>query len=108
MRRVFMAYPRLHITKGPGERDLELAFIARRLGAEATFTIYVEDFGPILVGLSISNFQYVTCHGPKYKLGGQLSSFPNGVAVKLPAHNFIFVEYDAEQRSGVMEFSNAE
>ncbi len=38
-----MALPSQHITNGPGQRDLELAFIGRNLGALVTFTIFLQN-----------------------------------------------------------------
>ncbi|MEK7602167.1 MAG: hypothetical protein AAB472_01655 [Patescibacteria group bacterium] len=101
-----MTYPKLHITNGPGVRDLEHAFTARNLGATATFTIFLPECGPILFRLQILNFAFVTCQGPNYKLGGILSSSA-WREPRLPPFNFIFVEYNAEKRTGMMEFSNA-
>ena len=101
-----MANPTLHIVNGPGRRDLEQAFLARNLGAKAMFTIFVEDYDPMLVGLKILNFGFVTCHGPNYKLGGTLIA--TTATSELPAHNFIFVEFNVETKRGKMEFSNAE
>jgi hypothetical protein len=103
-----MALPFLHITNGPAQRDLELAFVGRNLGAEAKFTIFVPDFGPTMFGLRIYNFKHVTCHGPNYKLGGLLGEVNSEHKHHLPPFNFIFVEYNAEKRPGRMEFSNAE
>ena len=102
-----MTLPSLYITNGPGQRDLEQAFVARNLGAEAKFTIFAED-EPLVVGLRIYNFDFVTCHGPNYKLGGQLSKIRLENKKKLPPFNWIFVNYNAEERRGTMEFSNAE
>lgn len=102
-----MTYPTLHITRGPAQRDLELAFIGRNLGARARFTIFLEKNGPIEVELQIFNFSFVTCHGPNYKLGGRLPELQNSAKQKLPRFNWIFVEYNADERSGEMEFSNA-
>lgn len=101
-----MANPTLHITNGPGQRDLEQAFLARNLGAKAMFTLFVEGYGPATTHLKILNFAYVTCHGPNYKLGGKL--WDTSPKAKLPPWNFIFVEYNSETKQGKMEFSNAE
>jgi hypothetical protein len=102
-----MTTPTLHIANGPGQRDLELAFVARNLGAEAKFTIFRPIQGPLVVGLKILNFDFVTCHGPNYKIGGLLTvDWVSGKT--LPPFNFIFVQYNAEERQGIMEFSNAE
>lgn len=102
-----MTLPSLHITNGPGQRDLEQAFVARNLGAEAKFTIFADD-KLLCVGLRIYNFNFVTCHGPNYKLGGQLTQINAEDKKKLPLHNWIFVKYNTEERRGTMEFSNAE
>lgn len=102
-----MTLPSLHITNGPGQRDLEQAFVARNLGAEAKFTIFA-DGEPVVVGLKIYNFDFVTCHGPNYKLGGQMTQVRSEDKKKLPPFNWIFVKYNAEERRGTMEFSNAE
>ncbi len=106
-----MTLPSLHVTNGPGQRDLELAFIGRNLGACAEFTIFVSsetEMRPMVVRLSILNFNFVTCHGPNYKLGGLLSGLGEGDKKRLPPFNFIFVKYNPEERQGTMEFSNAE
>ena len=105
---VLMTYPKLHITNGPAQRDLELAFIGRNLGACARFTIFIDGDGPMAVQLKIYNFDFVTCHGPNYKLGGKLPGLSFVDGQRLPSHNWIFVEYNAEKRTGQMEFSNAE
>ena len=102
-----MTLPSLHITNGPDQRDLELAFVARNLGVMASFTIFVKD-RPMVVGLRILNFQFVTCHGPNYKIGGKLSDISLDEREKLPAFNWIFVNYNTESRRGKMEFSNGE
>ena len=99
-----MAYPTLHITNGPGQRDLEQAFLARNLGAVVKFTVSNGN-QPTIVGLKILNFSFVTCHGLMYELGGLLTDAENK---ELPTHNFIFVHYNLEARTGKMEFSNAE
>ncbi len=105
---VFMTYPTLHITKGPGSRDLEQAFLARDLGAIAKFTVFAEGYKPLIIGLKILNFNFVTCHGPNYKIGGLPVNLVNIDREFLPRFNFIFVEYNSEQREGIMTFSNAE
>jgi hypothetical protein len=106
---VFMANPTLHITNGPSARALEQAFVARDLGAKATFRLFIDGDGPMSVQYRIYNFSFVTCHGPNYKLGGNLREVtPSSWAAKLPPHNFVFVEYNAETKQGKMEFSNAE
>lgn len=107
---VLMALPSQHITNGPAQRDLELAFIARHLGTTAKFTIMVAnqaEIRPMIVWLKILNLEFVTCHGPNYKLGGQLL-IGSGDAKRLPPFNFIFVTYNTDVREGTMEFSNAE
>jgi len=38
-----MTNANLPIAKGPGQRDLEQAFLARNLGATAKFTIFIDD-----------------------------------------------------------------
>jgi hypothetical protein len=103
-----MANPNLRIINGPGQRDLEQAFLARNLGARATFTLFIEGYGPSHVMYRILNFAYVTCQGQNYKLGGHLSVKDPSESKKLPAFNFVFVEYNAETKKGEMEFSNAE
>ncbi len=103
-----MANPKLHITNGPGQRDLELAFIGRNLDAHATFTIFVaseNEMRPLVVRLRIYNFEFVTCHGPNYKIGGHLR-IEDGDRKRLPPFNFIFVSYNADWKNGTMEFSN--
>ena len=104
-----MAFPKLHIIKGPSQRALEQAFIARDLGARATFTLFAETqvYEQISVKLNILNFSFVTCHGPNYELGGNLVNVSSEDLAKLPSFNFIFVEYNTDTRSGMMEFSNA-
>jgi hypothetical protein len=107
---VFMTLPSLHITNGPAQRDLELSFIARHLGTSAKFTIVVinqEEIRPLVVWFKILNIEFVTCHGPNYKLGGQLL-ISSGDEKCLPPFNFIFVKYNTDERKGMMEFSNAE
>ncbi len=101
-----MALELRHITTGPDQHDLELAIVSRNLGAVAKFTIYIEG-EPAVVDFRVFNFSFVTCHGPNYKLGGRLVGDPS-IKEKLPAHNWIFVEYNTEQRQGKIEFSNAE
>lgn len=101
-----MAYPTLYVANGPGQRDLEQAFLARHLGAVAKFTVCLAEQPPLIVRLSILNFNYVTCQGPNYKLGGQLVGLNDREKTKLPMHNCIFIEYNAEDRTGVMEFTN--
>lgn len=103
-----MTLPFMHIINGPGQRDLEQAFVARNLGAEAKFTLFLPDHGPTMFGLKIYNFEYITCHGPKYKLGGLLQDVGSEYKKKMPPFNFVFVQYDAEERKGKIEFSNAE
>jgi hypothetical protein len=106
-RGAFMAGPTLIISNGPGQRDLEQAFLARKLGATARFSVICEGSQIVEVSLQILNFAFVTCHGPKYQLGGQLAHLSAADKEKLPAYfNFIFVEYDTEKRQGGMEFSN--
>jgi hypothetical protein len=105
-----MALPSQPIINGPGQRDLELAFIGRNLDARAEFTIMVvseKEIRPMIVRMMILNFEFVTCHGPNYKLGGQLM-MGSGDRSRLPPFNFIFVQYNAEERKGTMEFSNGE
>ena len=105
-----MALPSQPITNGPGQRDLELAFVGRNLDARAEFTIMVvseNEIRPMVVRLMILNFKFVTCHGPSYELGGQLM-IGSGERSRLPPFNFIFVKYNSEERKGTMEFSNAE
>ncbi len=102
-----MTLPWLYIGNGPGQRDLEQAFVARNLGAVAKFTLFVEG-QPLVVRLKIYNFQFVTCHGSNYKLGGQLSEISAEDKKKLPPYNWISVEYNSNDRTGKMEFSNAE
>ncbi len=103
-----MALPSLHITNGPSVRAVELAFVARDVGAMATFTVFIPDLGPYELSFRIFNFQYVTCHGPNYKLGGRLFGVRSEHAEKLPPSNWVYVQYDAEKKQGTMEFSNAE
>lgn len=107
-----MTYPTWTITKGPGQRDLEQAFIARKQGATATFSLFIESDKLSQkihqVKVSILNFSFVTCLGPNYKLGGLLVNTPSDIHKLLPKYNFIFVEYNAEDRLGKMEFSNGE
>lgn len=106
-----MALPSLHITNGPAQRDLELAFIGRNLDARAEFTVFIGnevEARPMVVRLKILNFEFVTCHGPNYKLGGYLLGLGEGDKKRLPPFNWIFVQYNAEERQGKMEFSNAE
>lgn len=105
-----MALPSQPITNGPAQRDLELAFVARNLGTSAMFTIMVageSEIRPVVVWLKIFNFEFVTCHGPNYKLGGQLL-ISSRDEKRLPPFNFVFVKYNTEERKGTMEFSNAE
>ncbi|HEY5383357.1 MAG TPA: hypothetical protein VIJ88_02275 [Candidatus Paceibacterota bacterium] len=105
-----MTLPYRPITNGPAQRDLELAFIARNLGTSAKFTIVVaseNEIRPMVVWLKILNLEFVTCHGPNYKLGGQLL-ISSGDEKRLPPFKFIFVKYNTEERKGTMEFSNAE
>ena len=105
-----MALPSQPITNGPAQRDIELAFVARNLGTSAKFTIMVmneKEIRPMVVWLKILNFGFVTCHGPNYKLGGQLL-ISSGDEKRLPPFNFIFVTYNTDERKGIMEFSNAE
>ncbi len=102
-----MTLPSLDITNGPGQRDLEQAFVARNLGAEARFTIFVAG-EPLVIGLRIYNFSYVAAHAPNYSLGGCLVQVRAPDMEKLPPFNWIFVEYNAQDRKGVMKFSNAE
>lgn len=105
-----MALPSLPITNGPAQRDLELAFTARHLGTSAKFTIMVgkeSDIRPMLVWLKILNFEFVTCQGPNYKLGGQLL-ISSGHEKHLPPFNFVFLNYNPEERKGTIEFSNGE
>jgi len=104
-----MTTPTLHITNGPGQRDLEQAFLARNLGAVAKFTIFIDD-RPMEVELKILNFEFVTCREPNYQLGGMLagSTMNTFVPEVVGPFNFIFVKYNAEARSGEMIFSNAE
>jgi hypothetical protein len=101
-----MTLPSQPITNGPAQRDLELAFVARNLGTSTKFTIIVE-IHPMIVWMKILNFEFVTCHGPNYKLGGQLL-ISSGDEKRLPPFNFVFITYNAEERKGTMEFSNAE
>ncbi|MFT5849287.1 MAG: hypothetical protein ACI9H6_000088 [Patiriisocius sp.] len=93
----------------PGQRDLEQAFLARNLGATATFTIFTDE-RPMEVDLTILNFSFLTCHGPNYKLGGNLVGATMRIFVPqvVGPFNFIFVEYNTEKRDGEMMFSNAE
>ena len=105
-----MTLPKSHIANGPGQRDLELAFVGRNLGAAAKFRIYIAD-KPMVVTLRILNLAFVSAHGPNYKLGGQLiglSGLSHEDQKKLPAFNWIFVDYNCETKQGTMEFSNAE
>jgi len=104
---VLMTYPKLHIVNGPAQRDLEQAFLARNLGARARFIILVEDGHRMEVHLQIFNFSFVTCQGLNYKLGGKLPELRLDRKKFLPPFNWIFVEYNAEERSGQIEFSNA-
>lgn len=102
-----MTYPTLIIVNGPGQRDLELAFVGRNLGAAAEFTVITQDHSRLKVSLKILNFSFVTCYGAKYKLGGQLVWLSVNDREKLPSHfNFINAEYHVEDRDGNMEFSN--
>ena len=106
-----MTLPSQPITNGPGQRDLELAFIGRNLDARAEFTIMIvseKEIRPMIVRFKILNFAFVTCHGPNYKLGGYLPGLGEGDKKRLPPFNFIFVQYNTEERKGTMEFSNAE
>lgn len=98
-------YPSFRILKGPGQRDLEMAFIARNLGATARFTILVDQWD-IQVPLRILNFELVTCHGPIYKIGGVPVGLSDSDKSYLPPFNFLFVDYNEKERSGSMEFSN--
>lgn len=104
-----MTNPKLHITKGPGQRDLEQAFLARHLGATARFTIFIDE-RPMEVDVRILNFSFVSCQGTNYKLGGLLVGATMQIFVPqvVGPFNFIFVEYNADKRTGEMEFSNAE
>lgn len=106
---VFMAIPKLDIVNGPGQRDLEQAFLARNLGATAKFTIFIDE-RPMEVDLKIINFSYVTCQGPNYKLGGLLVGATMQIFVPqvVGPFNFIFVRYNSDKRNGKMHFSNAE
>jgi len=109
---VFMANPTLYVIKGPSQRGLELAFLARDSDAKALFTILVDDMplglSHVAVGMKILNFSFITCQGPNYRLGGQLLTvIPAGAKAKLPPHNFVFVDYNAKERNGTMVFSNA-
>lgn len=103
---VLMTCPTLHITNGPAERDLELAFVGRRLGATVEFTVFLPDAEPSSVRMEILNFYFVTCHGPVYELGGILTHIPIESKSKLPPFNFMFVKYHAQNRNGTMMFSN--
>ena len=104
-----MADSTLSIVKGPGMRDLEQAFIARNLGAVCFFTVYVPNFGTLEIRLRILNLSFVTCHGPNYKIGGVLVMPVKPRALgSLPPFNFIFVEYNAEEKAGTMQFTNGE
>ncbi|HVV38780.1 MAG TPA: hypothetical protein VHD31_00445 [Candidatus Paceibacterota bacterium] len=102
-----MALPELHITNGPGQRDLELAFLGRNLGAQVKFTIFTDGHGPLVVALGIYNLDFTTCQGPVYRLGGQLSIGAEEKK-KLPPFNWVFLDYNAETKRGLMRFSNAE
>jgi hypothetical protein len=103
-----MAHPtKRPILNGPGQRDLEQAFLARNLGALARFTISNND-EPVEMHLKILNFSFVTCQGPNYSLGGILMRIERDGKAQLPPFNFLFVEYNAETRTGTMEFSNGE
>ncbi len=102
-----MTLPSLHITNGPGQRDLELAFVAREIGSQVRFTLFAGG-GPVMVRYRIMNLSFVTGHGPVYKLGGQLMLSRADDKEKLPPFNFVYVNYDTERRQGTMEFSNAE
>lgn len=106
---VFMTNAKLHITNGPGQRDLEQAFLARNLGATARFTIFIDD-RPMEVDFKILNFSFVTCRGKNYKLGGHLvgATMQTLVPQVVGQFNFVFVEYNSDKRKGEMEFSNAE
>lgn len=104
-----MTLPSLPVTNGPGQRDLELAILARNLGARAKFTISLRDKqASIIVDLRILNFSFTTCHGPIYNLGGHLEQVHPADRKFLPPFNFVFLKYNAEDRRGDMEFSNAE
>lgn len=106
---VFMTNPKLSIVHGPGQQDLELAFAARHLGAEAKFTIFI-NVARMEVRYKILNLSFVTCQGNHYELGGQLV----GLGVQTPVarvvgpFNFVNVSYNTVERTGKMEFSNAE
>jgi hypothetical protein len=106
---VFMTIPKLHITNGPGQRDLEQAFLSRNLGATAKFTIFI-DKRPMEVDLRITNFSFVTSQGANYKLGGLLvgATMQTFVSEVVGPFNFIFVQYNTDKRDGEMVFSNAE
>ncbi len=106
---VFMANPILRIINGPGQRDLEQAFLARKLGATARFTIII-DGRSMEVELEILDLEFVTCREPNYKLGGQISGVTMSIFVPqvVGPFDFIFVEYNTKGRTGKMTFLNAE
>ncbi len=105
----FMAYPKHHILKGPAQRDLEMAFISRNLGARARFTVFVTGHNQeVEIALRILNFSFVTCQGPNYNLAGDGPEISSAQRLILPPFNFIFVTYNTEQRGGLMEFTNGE
>ncbi len=103
-----MTYPKLHITNGPGQRDLETAFLGRSLGAVAKFTIFIDE-RPMEVRIKILNLEFVTCHGSNYRLGGLLEGTTTEIFIHeiVGDFNFIFIEYNSDDRKGTMEFSNA-
>lgn len=104
-----MTLPTLSITNGPGQRDLELAFLSRNLGAQTKFTILLSEKNTTInVNLIIYNFSFITAHGANYKLGGRLDQVHSADRKHLPPFNFVFVNYNTEKRQGIMEFSNAE